>query len=615
MQAESETKVVGVRSKTTRSGPAAAADGLPRGLLIGRYERLYRLGHGGMATVWLGRAVGTAGFEKLVAVKVIHPHLANEPDFVEMFLDEARIAARIRHPNVVEILDLGREDDVFFMVMEYVEGDTLASLLKELRKAGELLPVAAILQIIADACEGLAAAHDLVDPDGVPYHLVHRDVSPHNLLVGIDGRVRVVDFGIMKAAGKRSTTLTGQLRGKLPYMSPEQARGQAIDRRTDLFALGAVLWELCTNERLFGGETDSEILTRVCDCVVPDIASLRNDLPPELIRVVQRSLAPDLERRYRDAHEMLRDVRAAMRACERENEDPRAPLVAITKRYFAPRIEYVRAAARGNANDRASERRSAALDASVRSLADGDADDALRTPTAIVAGQRSSSALREFPEVPTALTPIPAPRSRPWTLWVVLPALGAAAAIAAVSINQRNTALQRDSPVVEASPMVAERGNGGTTVGEESSTVKWRLNTMPQHAKVIIDGRRYEGETPMAVELPRSDQEVTVRFELAGYRPHEESLAPLGNENHSYHLVAIEPEPAIKAAVPNTNLRFTAKKPRGSKPKGASEPSTAPGAPSESTPAPASKPGEGPSEGQLAELPVFGGGKSRPPGG
>ncbi|MBC8072826.1 MAG: serine/threonine protein kinase, partial [Deltaproteobacteria bacterium] len=223
MQAEAETKVVGVRSKTLRTGPAVSADGLPRERLVGRYELLHRLGHGGMATVFLGRAVGTAGFEKLVAVKLIHPHLANEPDFVEMFLDEARIAARIRHPNVVEILDLGREDDQFFMVMEYVEGDTLASLLKELRKAGELLPVSAVLQIIADACEGLAAAHDLVDPDGVPYHLVHRDVSPHNLLVGLDGRAQVMDFGIMKAAGKRSTTLTGQLRGKLPYMSPEQA--------------------------------------------------------------------------------------------------------------------------------------------------------------------------------------------------------------------------------------------------------------------------------------------------------------------------------------------------------------------------------------------------------
>ncbi len=621
MEAEAETKVVGVRSKTSRSGPSMSAEGMPRDRLVGRYELLHRLGHGGMATVYLGRAVGTAGFEKLVAVKVIHPHLANEPDFVEMFLDEARIAARIRHPHVVEILDLGREDDVFFMVMEYVEGDTLASLVKELRKAGELLPVAVVLQVVADACEGLAAAHDLVDPDGVPYHLVHRDVSPHNLLVGLDGRVRVVDFGIMKAAGKRSTTLTGQLRGKLPYMSPEQARGQPIDRRTDLFALGAVLWELCTNERLFAGETDSEILTRVCDCQVPEITTLRNDLPPELVRVVQRSLAPDLERRYRDAHEMLRDVRAALRACKGDDDDdPRDALGRVMKRYFDARIEYVRAAARGRGIERPAEqgRRSSVVElgGAARSAVDGLADP-LRTPTSVIPG-RSSSGLRDFPEVPTALTPAPS-KSRPWMLWVGLPMLGAAAAILAVSLDQRKTEVQAAAPGPVAEPVVLAEG---TSSGEESATVKWWLKSVPPGATVTIDGQRQARPTPAIVEVPRGDEPLTVRFELAGYQPHEELFAPLASANHSVRLVPIEVEqPAVVKPLTNTNVRFTAKKPKGARPKGPTDPSTPPG-PAVATPAPQPQggPDGGPTgdpkpDGELAAMPDFKGSKPRPPGG
>ncbi|HWB75454.1 MAG TPA: serine/threonine-protein kinase [Nannocystaceae bacterium] len=596
-----------------------SADGSPRGRLVGRYELLHRLGHGGMATVYLGRAVGTAGFEKLVAVKVIHPHLANEPDFVEMFLDEARIAARIRHPHVVEILDLGREDDVFFMVMEYVEGDTLASLVKELRKAGELLPVPVLLRVVADACEGLAAAHDLVDPDGVPYHLVHRDVSPHNLLVGLDGRVRVVDFGIMKAAGKRSTTLTGQLRGKLPYMSPEQARGQQIDRRTDLFALGAVLWELITNERLFGGETDSEILTRVCDCEIPDITKLRNDLPPELVRVVQRALSPDLERRYRDAHEMLRDVRTALRACE--GDDPRDGLSAVMKRYFDARIEYVRAAARGRGIDRPNERerRSSVheLDAVARSAAEGLADP-LRTPTSVIPG-RSSSGLREFPEVPTALTPVTGTvkPARQWTLWVLLPLLGAAAATIAVTLNRKDGEARAATPPVESPMIAAERGNEGTTAGEDADTVKWYLRTDPPGATVVIDGVRQAKPTPLKVELPKSDEPLAVRFELAGFHALEESLAPVASQNLPvYSLARIEAEPAATPkATTNTNIRFTAKKPKG-KPKAGAEATTPskPG-PAEATPAPDPGTPKTNPDGELSKMPDLKGDKPRVPGG
>ncbi|HET6582840.1 MAG TPA: serine/threonine-protein kinase, partial [Nannocystaceae bacterium] len=465
---------------------------------MGRYELIHRLGHGGMATVYLGRALGTAGFEKLVAVKVIHPHLASEPEFVEMFLDEARIAARIHHPHVVEILDLGREDDVFFMVMEYVEGDTLASIVRELRKTDTRLPLPVVVQIVADACEGLAAAHDLEDPDGEPYKLVHRDVSPHNLLVGLDGRVRVVDFGIMKAAGKRSTTLTGQLRGKLPYMSPEQAKGQSIDLRTDLFALGCVLWELCAGERLFAGETDSEILAHVVDCEVRDIRELRPDVPPEIVKVLQRSLAVDRNERYPSAQEMLRDVRLALRACT-DADDPRETLARALERTCGGRLEYVRAATRNRGIERADRSRrsssSMELDEAARAAAN-DAGSSHTTPIGTALASRPHG-LREFPEMPTSTTTLPGSRARQWTAWILLPLVGAGIAIAAVSY-QREPSAAVTAPA-SAAPMIAAAPNDGlgeTTRGsDESDTVKWVLNTEPAGAVTIVDGHRYASPT------------------------------------------------------------------------------------------------------------------------
>ncbi|MFO0634305.1 MAG: serine/threonine-protein kinase [Nannocystaceae bacterium] len=618
MEAEAETKVVDARPKPSRPSASLAGESMPRDRLVGRYELLHRLGHGGMATVYLGRAIGTAGFEKLVAVKVIHPHLANEPDFVEMFLDEARIAARIRHPHVVEILDLGREDDVFFMVMEYVEGDTLSSLLKELRKAGELLPVSVVLQVVADACEGLAAAHDLVDPDGVPYHLVHRDVSPHNLLAGTDGRVRVVDFGIMKAAGKRSTTLTGQLRGKLPYMSPEQARGKPIDRRTDLFALGAVMWELLTNERLLAGETESEILARACDFELPEIEEHRKDLSPEVMRVLRRALSADRESRYADAHEMLRDVRTALRSLV--DEDPRDALARIMKRYFAGRLDYVRAAARNRGIDRQQERdrRSSVLSLDEVASKAAAAVSASRQPTAVI-DPAAKEPLREFPEVPTAVTSTPvsstgttgAPpkASRSWSLLIGLPLVGAAVGTAIVSYAQRG---RDDTPL----SVVAEPAESpaGTTAAEEPTAVKWVFNTEPQGASVTIGQQRFTQVTPMTVEMPRSDEPVAVRLEREGFEAVDLALAPWEPQNFSLRLVPLDrPTPAV-TPVTNTNLRFTARQKKPKKPQG-----DAPEATGGPTPAPTSTPPpedpKGSDDGRtLAEMPSLKGPRPRPGG-
>ena len=316
MQSEADTKVVAPRGDgQSPSSPApgsSASEPLVLQRWVGRYELIHRLAHGGMATVYLGRAKGEAGFEKIVAVKVIHPHLAGEDEFVRMFLDEARIAAQIHHPHVVEILDLGEHEGVYYMVMEFIEGENLAALVRALK--GERLPIRVILQLLMDTLEGLAAAHSLRDVEGERYELVHRDVSPHNILINLDGWAKVADFGIMKAAGKASNTKTGELRGKLAYMSPEQARGGSVDHRTDLFALCVILWELVAGERLFACTTEAATLEKVMACEVPALRERRGELAEHgqlldaLERLLERGLASERSERHADAGELLTEL-------------------------------------------------------------------------------------------------------------------------------------------------------------------------------------------------------------------------------------------------------------------------------------------------------------------
>ncbi|MFS8065577.1 MAG: serine/threonine-protein kinase, partial [Byssovorax sp.] len=224
------------------------------GLRVGRYEILRSIASGGMARVHLGRAVGAGGFERQVAIKTMHPHLAEEADFVAMFLDEARLSARVHHPNVVATLDVQQDDEGIFLVMEYVDGFALHEILVGSRKERSPLPFGLTLRIFLDLLAGLHAAHELTDGDGAPLEVIHRDVSPHNVLVGVDGAARITDFGIAHAAVRLSSTREGHLKGKLRYMAPEQLRGRKLDRRTDLYAAGAVLWEMLAGRCLVNGE-------------------------------------------------------------------------------------------------------------------------------------------------------------------------------------------------------------------------------------------------------------------------------------------------------------------------------------------------------------------------
>jgi eukaryotic-like serine/threonine-protein kinase len=218
---------------------------------LGRYEVVGHLASGGMAEVLLGRVRGPHGFERAVVLKRILPHLARMSSFVDMFLDEARIIARIHHPNVVQVHELGTEGGELFMAMEYLAGESVSSLVRRLATRNAKLDHALAAFIVAEACAGLHAAHELKTDDGALLHIVHRDVSPQNIFITFDGAVKVIDFGIAKSADRVARTEAGQLKGKLDFMSPEQCKSEPLDRRTDVFALGIVLYELLTQRRLF----------------------------------------------------------------------------------------------------------------------------------------------------------------------------------------------------------------------------------------------------------------------------------------------------------------------------------------------------------------------------
>jgi serine/threonine-protein kinase len=263
---------------------------------IGRYTILREIASGGMATVFLAR-LDDAGVSRTVAIKRLHPHLATEEEFVSMFFEEAQVAARIRHPNVVETLEI---DDIegLSIVMEYVEGPTLLQLAKDQARRGSRLPLGTVARIANDLLAGLHAAHELCDEKGASLGLVHRDVSPHNVIVGLDGRARITDFGIARATGRVGATRDGQTKGKLAYMSPEQLLADELDRRADVFAAGIVLWELLTGRRLFAGSSDARVIHALLHEEIPSPREYAPELPAGLDAVLMTALARAPESRW-----------------------------------------------------------------------------------------------------------------------------------------------------------------------------------------------------------------------------------------------------------------------------------------------------------------------------
>jgi hypothetical protein len=286
-------------------------------LRLGNYEPLLELASGGMATVYVARQIGAAGFERIVVVKRVHRHLLGHRDFYDMFRDEARVASMVRHPNVVPVIDVveigeGEADKELFLVMEYVESSALATLRKAAHEMSHRIPVPIVARILYDALAGLHAAHTALDIQGRPLGVVHRDVSPQNIIVGVDGSSRLIDFGVAKASHRLTETRSGSVKGKYSYMAPEQARGQEVDRRTDVFAAGIVLHECLTDRRLFRGENELDTVRRIMEAEIPPPSSIQPAIPAALDDVVLKALARPPEERFQTAIEMAEALEAAV---------------------------------------------------------------------------------------------------------------------------------------------------------------------------------------------------------------------------------------------------------------------------------------------------------------
>ncbi len=313
-EAPPEEPKVEVKEEEVPEGPEEIPEEEPFGPLeepyvLGEYILLEKISTGGMAEVYKAKKKGVKGFEKIVALKKILPHLAEDEEFIEMFIDEAKVASKLNHPNIAQIYDLGKINSSYFIAMEYVLGKDLKSILRKIKKEKKPLPPIEISSyIVMKIAEALDYAHRKVDENGRPLNIVHRDVSPQNILISYEGEVKLVDFGVAKASIKAHQTIAGSLKGKLLYMSPEQARGENIDGRSDIFSLGAVFYELVTGEKAFMAHSEAEVLEKVKKGSFKPPRSIRPEIPVEVERIIIKAMEPNPDQRYQRASEMRNDI-------------------------------------------------------------------------------------------------------------------------------------------------------------------------------------------------------------------------------------------------------------------------------------------------------------------
>ncbi|MFK7991065.1 MAG: protein kinase [Sandaracinaceae bacterium] len=445
---------------------------------LGRYEILHELGHGGMANVYLGRVSGPAAFHKWVAIKQIHPHLAKEKHFVDMFLDEARIAASLSHPNVASVLDLGETGGEYYLAMEYLHGEHLGSLaFRGMREWGRVPPLLAAW-IVSEAARGLHHAHEARDPEGRPLHLIHRDVSPQNIFITYDGQVKLTDFGVAKAANRLTHTETGHTKGKVAYMAPEQALAGEVDRRLDVFALGTVLWEISVGRRLFKSQTKAQTLMRITSGKVSRPTKIWSDYPPKLEEIVMRALALEPSQRYPTAAAMADALTRFV--ADRQDLAGNAHLAQVMRGLFA---------------ERRVER-----DRLLRDLIERPADDVTPTePSSIIEGV---DALPDAHSEQSAIVPSHPRKAAPRRLWIGFLVAGAMAAI--VGAGAASLLSTPEVPEAPASPMPTQL----------------RIESTPSGARVRLDGVELSGRTPLTLDAVSAGRHH-LALDLAGFSPVE----------------------------------------------------------------------------------------------
>lgn len=279
---------------------------------FGKYKLLDRIAQGGMAELYKAKLFGYEGFEKLVAIKKILPYLAEETNLIKAFIDEAKLAAFLQHPNIVQIYDFGSVNDTYYIAMEYLYGNDLKLISKQYKERGFPLSIENALYIATQVCAGLDYAHKLKDFQGKPLNIIHRDIGPHNVFITYDGQVKIIDFGIAKAATQVNKTQYGSIKGKITYMSPEQAKAEKIDHRSDIYAMGILLYEMVTHQRMFDGDNTYGVFSKVAESEYIPVREVNKNIPSDICNIIDKALKKDREERYQSAEEMLTDLEICM---------------------------------------------------------------------------------------------------------------------------------------------------------------------------------------------------------------------------------------------------------------------------------------------------------------
>jgi serine/threonine-protein kinase len=479
------------------------------GSTLGKYRLLAELGSGGMATVYLAVARGPSSFTKLLVLKVLRDELAGQAETLTMFLDEARLAARLNHPNVVQTNEVGQEGDAHLLVMEYLDGESLHQLLDRAREKTPV-PLAMHLRILSEALNGLHYAHELTDFDGTPLHLVHRDVSPHNVFVTFDGQVKVLDFGIAKAAGSSTqTTKTGVIKGKIRYMGPEQIVGDPVDRRADIFAMGTMLWEAAAGQSLWKGSKDLEIMHRVVYEGVPSPREVKPDMLPSLEAVVMKAMARKIEERYATCLDLQADLEKVL--VELGEQVTLKDIAKFTSTLFA--------------DVRADRRRliEAQLKRADSPGSTGEYPIVLRGAVDVGAGSSQTltgSGVETLGDDPSASA------RRGWKLMAVLTGTVALLSAGAYAMlrGQPPPVTSAASPVTSPEPAPSSEAASATARAPSPSAlpqtteITIALSATPRDAKLYFDDELLSGN-PSTKKLAKDATEHRVRAEARGYAP------------------------------------------------------------------------------------------------
>ncbi len=500
-----------------------------RGNVIGKYRLVAELGRGGMAEVFLALVQGVAGFNKLMVIKRLRPHLSDEHEFLQMFLDEARLAAKLSHPNIVQTIEVGEENGQFFISMEYLEGQPLNRIL---RRCGDRVTMAMALRVLSDSLAGLHHAHNLTDYDGTPLNVVHRDATPHNIFVTYDGQVKVVDFGIAKAAISVAETRTGVLKGKVSYMAPEQARGEEVDRRADVFSIGCCMWEVLTGTRVWKGKSDIQVLNAIMgsDDAIPSPRTLKPDIPEGLEQICMKALAFDREHRHQTALELKHAIDDYL------NGIGDTTSVSMASAIIAERFESERAKLRDLIDrqvkslatlptgewDRVSIPRLPSTPASLASVSQDESGNSLQTP--------ATTSIKDNPALVTSPSYTPV---GPVTPGSKLPALIASAivvaGVVAVVVFARGTeprettespeSRETEAPRPEPTPAATEVVDKPDPTATE---IELSVTASPKDAKITIDGEAVEN--PFNGTFQKDDARHTVAITAKGYETVEREI-------------------------------------------------------------------------------------------